>query len=1855
MSIFNMNSFLNNNNKNIFNQSFNNTNIDKGNFSDSNNLLKNKNMFMPNTSSNSIFGSFNQGNSNKSIFGNTNIQTNITNTDHSLFGSAKTQQSNALVNKSLFNIGNVSTSLTGNKGLYDNINNQSNLSTKNLFGTSNVNTSSQGNLGSGLFMNTNNQNNMNMKNIFGTSSLNTQGTSLTNKSIFGSLQPNNQTTTSNNIFGNLSTNQSNSRNIFGNLSSTTQNKTSIFGTLPTTNQNTSSIFGSASTTNQNKTSSIFGTLPASNQTTTTGNIFGGLSTNQTKPTSNIFGTLPGATTNTPTSNIFGNATTTNQNKTSSIFGTLPASNQTTTTGNIFGGLSTNQAKPTSNIFGTLPGATTNTSTSNIFGNATTTNQNKTSSIFGTLPASNQTTTTGNIFGGLSTNQAKPTSNIFGTLQGTTTNTSTSNIFGNATTTNQNKTSSIFGTLPASNQTTTTGNIFGGLSTNQTKPTSNIFGTLPGATTNTSTSNIFGNATATNQNKTTSIFGSLSTTTQPVNNNIFASTTPTNQGVTSNVFSSTPTSQNKFNNIFGTLPATTQSTTSAITTPTTNTNIPSTNLFGNTTSSTNKTNLNDKNIFGSSSGLVLNTPNANSNATISTNIGSNISNTISSNLNTSLNTGFNTNLNTNLSSNLSGTLNNNLCNNLSNNLTGGLNVNDNTSKSIFLSDKNAISNSPILQDKLLMNEKSRENDISLEELKKDKEDVENAEKLDNIDEDLKIIKSKENIFDKIYNDGISSDKGQERTFYNYINLIINDNINNIQKTTFSLLNDHDSLMWDNFKSNIFKNFVDYLVNFKQKKNQKVIKSNVLDLDQHEFQILIWLYNVNSYKIDFIPFKSFYYMLLSNTHLNYSKFFFGNSEKSNLYDSFVEINDHYYINSKNHFIKSQINNFEENILNNEKSNSTLDFDSFYKQILKDILNSLLNMNLSITKENIKKKEKEEYYDSENKDKINYGNYTYENLLLNYLFGTLQHLHDKFYKIEISNYVSKDINQIEEYFVDTKSNIIFSYCYNNYYKNEMDKENSTTHFFFYLINIMFRCGNYIGLIQIIKNEEFIKHLNIDNYFYDFIILLIRILFLIYNKNNEINIFENMKIEIDCSDILKKKINISNLINFFHSIIYICVNNIYAYDLLCILFSDIFYRNGNIYTNREKKIEMKNIFYYIGKNNNNYDNNHENEITVDNSYKNELRIYKNEDYNNDADSDYKKVNIENNRTPEKERKSKRKTFFFDMISNILQKPKKVKEDSFSNMEINDELDKINKGIVKVNSSDGLGITNKYSYNFEYCNIETSIWFELTLFITKNFDLYSSKFQENFDIIDSNLSFYNYDDDNNAFLNDTKHRREKINNKIEKLFTSISNCIINENKKYLSICSKLKVDDVINNFIIVDGKISEKSKGNILKVLKNNFLLYIKLFYYLLLVGNIYTTVVFLSCISNNLQRILLVLTIFLHKNNIFENSHLNNIKMKTLNFLKFQNENSLILDSSHDINDVPSSDKVNLVVLSMSNNDIPYEYFILKNNNINILLKITYLINLKTHISIKLLKSIVQENQDILLHESIIGHINNNGNIFYGKLNDFLFLFKNKVKIKKDIKCFFLMYYVLSKQKFSHNKISNKKKSENDEYHYKSRNFKFIYNKNINTLSKISLDNSIISVHSSILYKISQFYAILAYFANQRKNYIISFICYYILKDEHSAINSLIRIYNDELIYYFHNNEKEYNYIRKCAFRFYHLAKNMWPSNVKLESIENKSHLVLTILFMKKKMFEEAFIIFSSNLIPENMLEKLSTADYYNIDLSSNFLMTLKELCKKNKINELVDKTTLYDIIKFLLPIKDKLDSQVVESINYLSSLSF
>lgn len=117
--------------------------------------------------------------------------------------------------------------------------------------------------------------------------------------------------------------------------------------------------------------------------------------------------------------------------------------------------------------------------------------------------------------------------------------------------------------------------------------------------------------------------------------------------------------------------------------------------------------------------------------------------------------------------------------------------------------------------------------------------------------------------------------------------------------------------------------------------------------------------------------------------------------------------------------------------------------------------------------------------------------------------------------------------------------------------------------------------------------------------------------------------------------------------------------------------------------------------------------------------------------------------------------------------------------------------------------------------------------------------------------------------------------------------------------------------------------------------------------------------------------------------------------------------------------------------------------------------------------------------------------------------------------------------------------RKDIDNEYHYKCRNFKFVQNKNINTLNKISLDNSIINVHSSILYKISQFYSILAYFANQRKHYIVSFICYYILNDEQSAINSLLRIYNDELIYYYFNNEKEYGYIRKCAFRFYHLAK--------------------------------------------------------------------------------------------------------------------
>ncbi|SBT70826.1 nucleoporin NUP100/NSP100, putative [Plasmodium malariae] len=1846
---------------------------------------------MQNSSSNNLFGSFNnQGNNtNKGIFGNANVQSNLANTDHSsIFGASKTQQSNnALVNKNIFNMSGNSTGLGGSKSIYDNTSSHSNLGNKNIFGSSNVNSisSSQGNMGgNNLFMNSSNQNNLNMKNIFGgTSNINTQGSNLSNKSIFGGLQQNAQNTTSNNLFGNLSSSQTNSGSMFGNLSP-----------------------GS-----QNKGNSLFGTSPSSNQTSAT-------------------------------SNMFGNASTMNQNKSGGLFGNLQSSNQGTTNSSMFGGLSSSQGKTTdgSNLFGGMP-TSASTPSSNIFGSTSTINQNKAGGVFGTLqsPTNQNTTSSSSMFGGLSSSQT---------------------------------------------QLTTGSSLFGGMNTNNT----------------TSSNNIFGNAVGGNQSKTSSnLFGSLSTSTQPASTNLFGGTTSSSQGMTtSSVFSSSVASgatQNKFNNIFGQVSSPNQNTampggTTGIgtssgsgTTSTlggVNTTTGTSNIFGNVSSAgSNINNIGDnKNILGSSSGFSVSPTTTSVNpSTIGGGIG------LGSNLSTALSQSLNTNLSsvgnaTNASgASMFGTLGGGL------NATVGANMFDNgnlgtgltvgtvsPSSTLFLGDKN-ISGMNIM------------NIV--------KEDVEGRGNLDKLDEDLTIIKRKESIFDKAYDDDIGNEKEQGGVFYNHINLIINDNINDIQKTTFSLLNDYDSYMWDNFKSSIFKNFVDYIVNFKQKKNQKLIKSNVLDLDQHEFQILIWLYNVNSYKIDFIPFKSFYYLLLSDTNLNYSKMLIGNSDNNILFGNFVEINDHYYMNSQSHFFKTQINKHHHDsvLLSRDKNglakrNSLLDIDSIYKQNLKDILNSLLNMNLSIMKENFKKREKEEYYEnnenSNNESNNNFGNnningvgsinsinninnisgvnnignnkdkficmsnYTYENLLLNYLFGTLQHLHDKFYKIEITNYVSKDLNQVDDYFVDAKSNAIFSYCYDNFYKNEMDKEYCTIHFFFYLTNIMFRCGNYIGLIQIIKNEEFVKNLCIDRYLYDFVILLIRILLLLYNKNNEISILENMNAEIDCCDILKKKINMSNLINFFHSIIYLCVSNIYAYDLLCILFSDIFYKKGNMYINRERKIEMKNIFHYTKKKKRRHVKNYEQDMEVDNSYmkrgrgsktsedyysddivsndnysgnrngsrgnrnysnsnrnsssnsnRNSSRIrnsshnINNSNINNHSsinrnssnnsilnrdviyqsdsrncqndDSNYdKEDSSEYNSEEERETpKSKGKAFFFDMFTNVLQKPKKPKEDPFGNIELNEEIDKINRDSMLISNIEILGITNRYAYNFEYCNIETSIWIELTLFVSKNFDLSGSKFQENFDIFDTNLSFYNYDDDNNAFLNDTKYRREKINNKIEKLFTCISSCIIHENKEYFSICSKLKVDDVINNFIVVDGKISEKVKGNISKVLNNNFLLYIKLFYYLLLVGNLYITVAFLSCISNNVQRILLVLTIFLHKNNIFENAQLNNIKTKTLSFLKFQNENTSILDNSHDINDdlQSRSDKMNLVLLSMNNHDIPFDYFLLQNNNINILLKITYLLNLKTNISIKLLKSIVQQNQDILLHENIIGQINNDGNIYYGKLHDFLFLFKNKIKIRKDVKCFFLMYYILYKKKSFHNNMLSKKKSEIDEeYHYKCRNFKFVQNKNINTLNRITIDNSIISVHASILYKISQFYAILAYFANQRKNYIISFICYYILKDEQSAINSLIRIYNDELIYYYHNSDKEYSYIRKCAFRFYHLAKNMWPSNIKLESVESKSYLVMSILLMKRKMYEEAYIIFSSTLIPDNMLEKLSTADYYNIDLSSNFLMTLRELCRKNyRINELVGPTTLHAVVKFLLPIKDKLDAQVIESINYLGTLSF
>ncbi|SBT87705.1 nucleoporin NUP100/NSP100, putative [Plasmodium malariae] len=1996
---------------------------------------------MQNSSSNNLFGSFNnQGNNtNKGIFGNANVQSNLANTDHSsIFGASKTQQSNnALVNKNIFNMSGNSTGLGGSKSIYDNTSSHSNLGNKNIFGSSNVNSisSSQGNMGgNNLFMNSSNQNNLNMKNIFGgTSNINTQGSNLSNKSIFGGLQQNAQNTTSNNLFGNLSSSQTNSGSMFGNLSPGSQNKgNSLFGTSPSSNQTsaTSNMFGNASTMNQNKSGGLFGNLQSSNQGTTSSSMFGGLSSSQGKTTAggNLFGAMSagvGTGGNTGTNNLFGNSSTVSQNKPGGIFGNLQSPTQSPAGGNIFGNSSTLNQNKGNSLFSAFSTTNQASSTSNMFGNASTMNQNKSGGLFGNLQSSNQGTTNSSMFGGLSSSQGKTTdgSNLFGGMS-TSASTPSSNIFGSTSTMNQNKAGGVFGTLqsPTNQSTTSSSSMFGGLSSSQTQLTtgSSLFG---GMNTNntTSSNNIFGNAVGGNQSKTSSnLFGSLSTSTQPASTNLFGGTTSSSQGMTtSSVFSSSVASgatQNKFNNIFGQVSSPNQNTaipggTTGIgtssgsgTTSTlggVNTTTGTSNIFGNVSSAgSNINNIGDnKNILGTSSGFSVSPTTTSVNpSTIGGGIG------LGSNLSTALSQSLNTNLSsvgnaTNASgASMFGTLGGGL------NATVGANMFDNgnlgtgltvgtvsPSSTLFLGDKNISGMNMITQETLLVDGKIKDGDLLTQHMNIVKEDVGGRGNLDKLDEDLTIIKRKESIFDKAYDDDIGNEKEQGGVFYNHINLIINDNINDIQKTTFSLLNDYDSYMWDNFKSSIFKNFVDYIVNFKQKKNQKLIKSNVLDLDQHEFQILIWLYNVNSYKIDFIPFKSFYYLLLSDTNLNYSKMLIGNSDNNILFGNFVEINDHYYMNSQSHFFKTQINKHHHDsvLLSRDKNglakrNSLLDIDSIYKQNLKDILNSLLNMNLSIMKENFKKREKEEYYEnnenSNNESNNNFGNnningvgsinsinninnisgvnnignnkdkficmsnYTYENLLLNYLFGTLQHLHDKFYKIEITNYVSKDLNQVDDYFVDAKSNAIFSYCYDNFYKNEMDKEYCTIHFFFYLTNIMFRCGNYIGLIQIIKNEEFVKNLCIDRYLYDFVILLIRILLLLYNKNNEISILENMNAEIDCCDILKKKINMSNLINFFHSIIYLCVSNIYAYDLLCILFSDIFYKKGNMYINRERKIEMKNIFHYTKKKKRRHVKNYEQDMEVDNSYMKRgrgsktsedyysddivsndnysgnrngsrgIRNYSNSNRNSSSNSNRNSSRIRNsshninnsninnhssiNRNSsnnsilnrdviyqsdsrncqnddsnydkedsseynsEEERetpKSKGKAFFFDMFTNILQKPKKPKEDPFGNIELNEEIDKINRDSMLISNIEILGITNRYAYNFEYCNIETSIWIELTLFVSKNFDLSGSKFQENFDIFDTNLSFYNYDDDNNAFLNDTKYRREKINNKIEKLFTCISSCIIHENKEYFSICSKLKVDDVINNFIVEDGKISEKVKGNISKVLNNNFLLYIKLFYYLLLVGNLYITVAFLSCISNNVQRILLVLTIFLHKNNIFENAQLNNIKTKTLSFLKFQNENTSILDNSHDINDdlQSRSDKMNLVLLSMNNHDIPFDYFLLQNNNINILLKITYLLNLKTNISIKLLKSIVQQNQDILLHENIIGQINNDGNIYYGKLHDFLFLFKNKIKIRKDVKCFFLMYYILYKKKSFHNNMLSKKKSEIDEeYHYKCRNFKFVQNKNINTLNRITIDNSIISVHASILYKISQFYAILAYFANQRKNYIISFICYYILKDEQSAINSLIRIYNDELIYYYHNSDKEYSYIRKCAFRFYHLAKNMWPSNIKLESVESKSYLVMSILLMKRKMYEEAYIIFSSTLIPDNMLEKLSTADYYNIDLSSNFLMTLRELCRKNyRINELVGPTTLHAVVKFLLPIKDKLDAQVIESINYLGKLSF
>ncbi|CAG9480320.1 unnamed protein product [Plasmodium vivax] len=2085
-------------------------------------------MYMQNSSSNNLFGSFNnQGNNaNKGIFGNANVQSNLSNTDHSsIFGVSKTPQSNnALVNKNLFNMNTSSSGLSGNKGLYDNMNSQSNLGNKNIFGGSSVGSgANQGNMGgNNLFMNSSNQSGLGMKNIFGgTTNLNAPGTNMSNKGIFGGMQQNNQSSapSSSNLFGNLSSNQTSSGNMFGNLSSANQNKgNSLFGTSSQSNQTAgSNMFGNASPMGQNKGGGLFGALQSSNQGSTSSSMFGGAAggMSQNKGSSTLFGGMSGSTpTNAGSGNLFGNASPMNQNKPSGgLFGAMQTPTQGSTSNSMFGsaagGMSQNKG---SSIFGGSFGTANQGSTqSNMFGNASSMGQNKGGGLFGALQTPTQGSTSSSMFGGAAggMSQNKGSSTLFGGMSGSTpTNTGSGNLFGNTSPMSQNKPGGVFGNLQSPSQgTTSSSNMFGGLGASQAKPATggNLFGGMsstPGTSATTGTgSNLFGGTVQGSQNKTGSnIFGSLSGGTQAGSSSSLFGATPSPSATTmggNNVFSpsmTTPTSQNKFNNLFGQVGTAGQSTSvnSAATTGASSTpglggatqSGSTSNMFGSVSTGTNLGGVGDsKNIFGTSSGFSLGAGNTGTNATTGVGgVGTGLSTGgvglgVGSNLGTTMGSSVGTNMGTNLGSNLASNMNATLnagggtgtganasgssifggLGGLNSNLGGGTMMGSSglgqaistsaaggAATNMFMGNKTLGPNNSTLmstQNNLLLGEKGKVNSFMAPEFKSDQKD-ELAGSKDNLDksvEELTIIKKQEGLFDEVYEEEDAfSEKESEGTFYNYINLIINDNINDIQKTTFSLLNDHDSLMWDNFKSNIFKNFVDYLVNFKQKKNQKVVKSNVLDLDQHEFQILIWLYNVNACKVDFIPFKSFYYLLLSDTNLNYSKIFIGNVDKNLFPGSFVEVNDHYYMNSKNHFFKSQISKYQESEAvsvrdrrrgkkrgTNAININALDVDSIYKQVLKDILNSLLNMNLSITKENLKRREKEDYYDNgdnhnnyssgngnvSGRDKLNSGpNYTYENLLLNYLFGTLQHLHDKFYKIEISNYVAKDLNQIDEYFVDAKSNAIFSYCYDNFYKNEMDKENCTIHFFFYLVNIMFRCGNYLGLIQIIKGDEFVKNLSIDNYLYDFVILLIRILFLIYHKSNEISIFENMKVDFDCTDIFKKKINMSVLINFFHSIIYLCVNNIYAYDLLCVLFSDIFYKKGSMYTNRDKKMEMKNIFHYTEGRSPSHENTHEedgyDDVDYDDSFHHHHhhhrdgrmgpsrsgsnregahpkgRGYEGEEgappgkdpmrgrrpeqrsksqYSDDYFGDYSDLpygeqyddyygeryvgppnnggrgsrrpsnhrnggrrppnydlidderrnsrhsrrssrnrgddNSNNNNQSmrgyfssdensnsgraKKGKKGKNKTFFFDMFTNMLQKPKKSQEDEFGNIEINEEMeDRMNRDSEHISYIESLGITNRYGYNFEYCNIETSIWIELTLFLSKNFDLYGSKFQENFDILDTNLSFYNYDDDNNAILNDTKYRREKINGKIEKLFICISHCIVHENKEFFAICSKLKVDEVINNFIVVDGKIAEKVKGNISKVLKNNFVLYIKLFYYLLLVGNIYTTVAFLSCISNNVQRILLVLTIFLHKNNIFENEQLNNIKLRTLQFLKFKNESDSFLDHSmNGINDEVSSaaaaavaaaaveataivatsaaDRMNLINLSLNSIDLPFDYFVLRNNNINILLKITYLLNLKTSLSIKLLKSIVQENQDILLHESVIGHINNDGNILYGKLHDFLFLFKNKVKMRKDIKCYFLMYYVLYKKKLFHSTKLRKYKNENDEeYHYKCRNFKYVQSKNINTLNRISLDNSFISVHCSILYKISQFYAILAYFANQRKNYIISFICYYILKDEQSAINSLIRIYNDELIYYYHNNEREYVYIRKCAFRFYHLAKNMWPSNVKLESIENKSYLILSILFMKRKMFEEAFIIFSSSLIPDNMLEKLSTADYYNIDLSSNFLMTLRELCRQNyQINELVGQTTLHAVVKFLLPIKDKLDAQVVESINYLSTLSF